>query len=142
MTTSRSTTETHGLCIVRPYLHFSPSPETFDHQVISELQSSHSASKIRTMHGGHDSSPRGKSEEKERYTNEELITELRIRIAVLENELKHAKSQRDEAVDSSVLITKTLISALDRGDKENQIRKTESELKELSLENVALREGK
>ena len=70
---------------------------------------------------------------------EDIITQLRIRVAVLENELNHAKREKEDAVNASVIIARTLGSALSSTTFSPYQGHLESGVSALRKENCAIR---
>jgi len=126
--------ESDSLYSNRPHDHHSKASQTLYQQVISELHNSNSNPK---NHKTQDNFP-GKNNVEN--GTEDLVTKLTVRIAVTENELKHAIKERDDAINSNMLIVKAFSGAMAHDDKIKQIKELEDELNKLRLENKALRQ--
>jgi len=128
-------TEPDGLYLNPSHLPYnSTTPQTLDQQLISELHNKNSTSKNRRTQGEN----LGKNDAE--HGDAELITRLRIKVAVMENDLQHALKERDEAINNNMLITKALSGALGRGDKIKCLHEMEDELANLRQENTVLRQ--
>lgn len=71
--------------------------------------------------------------------HEDIITQLRIKIAVLMNELKHVRKEKDDAVNASILIARTLGSSLPSATLPSSRLNLENEVNSLRKENSVLR---
>ena len=109
-----------------PHVDQFTSSHTLDRQIISELHYSDSRSK------DHKTTSQSSSKNHVEYGNNEHVTQLRIRVAVAENDLKHAIKERDDAINGNVLISKALGGMMSR--------RMDDELEKLRLEVTVLRE--
>ncbi|TAQ88119.1 hypothetical protein B7494_g3587 [Chlorociboria aeruginascens] len=69
---------------------------------------------------------------------DDIITQLKIRIAVLENELAHVKKEKDETVKSSILIARAL-GGFVSGKNEVNMSGDRDEVRDLQWENQKLK---